>query len=78
MRIPRDVSGEELSKLLARLGYEVVRQTGSHVRLSRRDEHHVTIPRHHELKIGTLSGIIKDVADHVNMTREEVVRTLWG
>jgi predicted RNA binding protein YcfA (HicA-like mRNA interferase family) len=48
MRIPRDLSGADLIKRLERLGYEISRQTGSHVRLtSRRDgEHHVTVPKH--------------------------------
>ena len=77
MRLPRDVSGEELSGLLIKLGYEIVRQSGSHMRLSRQGRHHITIPRHRELKVGTLSGIIKDIADEVGMSREDVIRALW-
>jgi hypothetical protein len=34
MRLPRDLSGEELIRKLRRLGYEQTRQTGSHVRLT--------------------------------------------
>lgn len=34
MRIPRDVGGDDLAKLLTRYGYEVTRQTGSHLRLT--------------------------------------------
>ena len=34
MKLPRDLSGDELAKALARLGYIVDRQTGSHIRLS--------------------------------------------
>jgi predicted RNA binding protein YcfA (HicA-like mRNA interferase family) len=47
MRLPRDLAGEELAVLLGRYGYEVTRQTGSHMRLTttQRGEHHVTIPR---------------------------------
>ena len=78
MRLPRDVSGEELSRLLSRLGYEVVRQSGSHIRLSRGGEHQITIPRHRDLKVGTISGIIKDLADHLEMSRDEIVSSLWG
>lgn len=77
MKLPRGVGGDELSRRLTRVGYAVVRQTGSHMRLSRNGEHHITVPRHRELKVGTLSGIVKDVADHLNMTRDEVVRLLW-
>ena len=45
MRLPRDVSGDDLAKALAALGYRVTRQTGSHLRLTtlERGEHHVTI-----------------------------------
>jgi predicted RNA binding protein YcfA (HicA-like mRNA interferase family) len=57
MKLPRDVSGSDLAKALRRLGYQVTRQTGSHLRLTttERGEHHVTIPNHNPLKIGTLS-----------------------
>ena len=34
MKIPRDVGGEELAKLLKNYGYQVTRQTGSHIRLT--------------------------------------------
>jgi predicted RNA binding protein YcfA (HicA-like mRNA interferase family) len=46
MRLPRDISGEELSALLQRHGYQITRQTGSHMRLTtlHGGEHHITIP----------------------------------
>jgi predicted RNA binding protein YcfA (HicA-like mRNA interferase family) len=34
MKLPRDLSGAELAKALAQLGYRVTRQTGSHLRLT--------------------------------------------
>ena len=34
MRLPRDLSGEALADMLGRYGYEVTRQTGSHMRLT--------------------------------------------
>jgi predicted RNA binding protein YcfA (HicA-like mRNA interferase family) len=45
MRIPRNVDGEKLTQLLSRFGYEVTRQTGSHIRVTttRGGEHHLTI-----------------------------------
>lgn len=48
MKLPRDMSGEDLARLLEKLGYQVARQTGSHLRLTTAipSEHHVTIPRH--------------------------------
>ncbi|MBI2858242.1 MAG: type II toxin-antitoxin system HicA family toxin [Chloroflexi bacterium] len=65
---------------LGRLGYQVAWQTGSHVRLTRtaEGEHRVTIPRHRTLKVGTLNSILKDVAKHLKMSKEELVRELWG
>jgi len=53
VRLPREASGEQLAALLRRYGYEVTRQTGSHMRLTttREGEHHVTIPRHGSLRI---------------------------
>ncbi len=73
MKLPRDLSGEELARLLHRYGYEVTRQTGSHMRLTstlRGTEHHVTIPAHRELRVGTLSTILADVAAYLEMDRE--------
>ena len=79
MRLPRDLSGAELARALGRLGYEVTRQTGSHVRLTRPDggEHHVTIPDHDPLKVGTLNGILRDVAAHLGLTRDELLEKLF-
>lgn len=80
MKLPRDVSGEEIAKLLGRLGYGVTRQTGSHVRLSRlaEVEHRITIPRHSALRVGTLNSILKDVAEHLGVSKDELVQELWG
>jgi predicted RNA binding protein YcfA (HicA-like mRNA interferase family) len=58
----------------------VTRQSGSHVRLTRRGEveHHITIPLYHTLKVGTLHGILTNVAEHLGVTKEELVKSLWG
>ena len=67
MKLPRDLSGADLAKALSRVGYTISRQTGSHIRLTadfpRR--HHVTIPAHESLRVGTLSRIIGEVAGTV-------------
>ena len=80
MRLPRGVDGEELAALLRRYGYEVTRQTGSHLRLTttQEGEHHVTIPRHGSLRVGTLSAILRDVAEHLEIPRQILVDTLFG
>jgi predicted RNA binding protein YcfA (HicA-like mRNA interferase family) len=78
MRLPRDWGGEKLARLLRRYGYEVTRQTGSHMRLTTQQggEHHVTIPRHSPLRIGTLNAILKDVGQHLGLERDELLAEL--
>ncbi len=80
MRLPRDLSGEELAVLLGRYGYEVTRQTGSHMRLTTTEggEHHVTIPRHESLRVGTLNAIVRDIAEHLDIPRQTLLETLFG
>ena len=80
MRLPRDVSGAELAKRLERLGYRVTRQTGSHLRLTWTDppEHHVTIPNHESLRVGTLATILQSVAARMGLSRDELVTRLFG
>jgi predicted RNA binding protein YcfA (HicA-like mRNA interferase family) len=75
MRIPRDIGGHDLIKLLGTYGYTVTRQTGSHIRLTtaQNGQHHITVPNHSPLKIGTLSAIISDVAAHLNKTKETLL-----
>ena len=80
MRLPRDVSGKQLAILLGRYGYEVTRQTGSHLRLTttQEGEHHVTIPLHDSPRVGTLSAVLSDVAEHLGIPRQKLVETLFG
>lgn len=78
MKLPRDVSGDALAKSLKGLGYQITRQTGSHLRLTTTEEgeHHVTIPRHDPLRIGTFAAILDDVAAHFHISREELLSKL--
>lgn len=80
MKLPRDLGADSLSKRLARYGYNVTRQTGSHLRLTTTQggEHHVTIPAHGALRVGTLNAILSDVAAHLKKSKEEVVAELFG
>jgi predicted RNA binding protein YcfA (HicA-like mRNA interferase family) len=79
MRIPRDLTGRELIKALGKLGYEVSRQSGSHIRLTtaRNGTHHITIPDHRPIKVGTLAGVLADVAAHHQMTRDQLLAYLF-
>lgn len=80
MKLPRDLSGAELIRALGKLGYRVTRQSGSHVRLTTDtpSQHHVTIPNHDPLKVGTLAAILADVAAHSRLSRDQVVERLFG
>jgi len=54
MKLPRDVGGNDLAALLSRYGYEITRQTGSHLRLTSSagdGAHNLTIPAHRPLKV---------------------------
>jgi len=80
MKLPRDISGPRLAQLLNVFGYQPTRQTGSHLRLTTFEggEHHITIPQHDTLRVGTLASILDDVAQHVQLSRAEVVEQLFG
>ena len=78
-KLPRDLSGKELAALLEQYGYVITRQTGSHIRLTSSaadKEHHITIPNHAPLKIGTLNAIIRDITGHLKMDRHILIQEL--
>ena len=74
MKLPRGVSGERLLNALVQLGYEKIRQKGSHVRLRHAGppQHVVTIPLHDSLKTGTFHGIVSEVAQMRSIRVEAV------
>ncbi|MGA8538898.1 MAG: type II toxin-antitoxin system HicA family toxin [Terriglobales bacterium] len=81
MRLPRDLSGHELTRLLQRYGYERTRQVGSHIRLKsslRGHPHQITVPDHRSLRLGTLSAILSDVASYLNIERTRLEQELFG
>ena len=78
MKIPRDCDGATLSRALRVLGYVLARQTGSHMTLTTQNhgEHHVTIPAHRPIKVGTLQGILKSIARHHGVAIDDLLREL--
>jgi predicted RNA binding protein YcfA (HicA-like mRNA interferase family) len=79
-KIPRDLSGSAFTGLLRVYGYEISRQTGSHIRLTTHYTgicHNITIPNHFPLKIGTLNNILKDIADYLKIDKESLVDKLF-
>ncbi|NES21969.1 MAG: type II toxin-antitoxin system HicA family toxin [Symploca sp. SIO3E6] len=73
-KMPR-ISSREAIRALERLGFEQVRQTGSHVVMKKETEEGevgCVVPVHRELKVGTLSGILKQA----QVTVEELIESL--
>jgi predicted RNA binding protein YcfA (HicA-like mRNA interferase family) len=56
-KLPR-ISGAEAQRVLERLGFQKVRQSGSHV-VMKRDAQGCALPMHDELKVGTLAGLLR-------------------
>lgn len=80
MKLPRNISARELIRSLGKIGYEVSRQKGSHLRLTCKfpTEHHITVPNHDPIKIGTLSSILADIATYRNQTKDDLIGEIFG
>jgi predicted RNA binding protein YcfA (HicA-like mRNA interferase family) len=78
-RLPRDLSGDELTAALRRLDYVPTRQRGSHVRLTteQNGRHDITVPRSKPLRVGTLAAILRAVAAHFEISRDELLARLF-
>ena len=73
------ISGDKLIKILTKLGYEIVRQKGSHIRLRKKTEigeHNITVPKHREIAKGTLNDILSKVSLWNNISKEELIKML--
>jgi predicted RNA binding protein YcfA (HicA-like mRNA interferase family) len=73
-KLPR-ISIREAIRALERLGFEQIRQTGSHVVMKKQTPEGTTgcvVPLHQELKVGTLSGILKQA----QVIPEELIENL--
>jgi predicted RNA binding protein YcfA (HicA-like mRNA interferase family) len=80
MKLPRDIDARQLVKALAKFGYVVTRQSGSHIRLTcaAPTPHSLTVPNHSPLKPGTLNAIPSDVATHHRIEKSALVDALFG
>jgi len=79
VKIPRDVAGRQLIKVLCRdYGYRQVNQEGSHVILTTDDpsSQRIAIPDHKAIRVGTLNSILRAVARHKGIEREELIKAL--
>ncbi len=81
MKLPRDISAEQLISRLSRYGYAASRQTGSHIRLVSTlmgSPHYITIPAHKTLKSGTLNAIIRDIASYLKKSKQDFQGELFS
>lgn len=79
-KIPRDISGRKLMKLLEKYGYQITRETASHIRLIsnyKNKEHKITVPDHHSIKIGTLNNILNDLANYLEIDKKKLLEGLF-
>jgi predicted RNA binding protein YcfA (HicA-like mRNA interferase family) len=79
MKLPRDLKGSDLVKALCRAwDYRVVHQEGSHVIIQTETPSHqrISIPDHNPIRLGTLNSILRLVAQHKGVEREDILRSL--
>ena len=66
----RRLSGQDVINILAKLGFSVHSQRGSHVKLPRLgpagEKQTLTIPAHRELDTGTLQAIVRQAARYIS------------
>ena len=73
------VSGSRLIKFLQSLGYKIVRQRGSHIRLEKHSSsstHAITVPNHREIAKGTLSDILGALARNIGRDKSDFIKSL--
>ena len=82
MKRPRGLSGTKVVRRLARhYGYRVTRSRGSHMTVTLTaggEDHQVTVPRHRDVRIGTLDASIVDVAVIPGLRKQAVRETLFS
>ena len=79
MKIPRDLSGAQLVKVLCRdWNYRVVHQEGSHIILQTDTPapQRLSVPNHHPVRVGTLNSIVRAVSAHKGVDRQQLLESL--
>ncbi|MBI3935074.1 MAG: type II toxin-antitoxin system HicA family toxin [Acidobacteria bacterium] len=79
MKIPRDLSGHDLATALCRhWGNTQVHQVGSHTILQTQEPspHRIVIPAHPALRVGTLNGILRAVARHKGVEKQDILDSI--
>ncbi len=75
MKLPRNTSGADLVKALRVCRLRDNKANRYHIRLttSENGTHHVTIPNHNPLRVGTFAAILDDIANHFKISRSELL-----
>lgn len=79
MKIPRDISSDDIIQSLKKYDYKITHQTGSHIRLTsnlKGKEHNITIPKHKDLKVGTINNILNDISKYLEIDKESLIKDL--
>lgn len=79
MKLPGDLSGEQLVKHLCKWwDYSRIHQVGSHIILEteRPSHHRIAVPAHSPLRIGTLNAILSSIARHKGVSREDILNNI--
>lgn len=77
MKLPRDLSGRELVKILCKhWDYAQVNQEGSHIILQTEtpSRQRIPVPDHNPLRLGTLNSILRLIATHKGVEKESILR----
>jgi predicted RNA binding protein YcfA (HicA-like mRNA interferase family) len=79
MGVLPQISGSILCKVLERLGYSVISQKGSHIKLKlicKKGTHIIIIPNHKAIARGTLNDILNKVCLWVDQSKDELIGLL--
>lgn len=79
MKVPRNLQGRSLAEALCRnWQYRKVAQQGSHIIIEADTpfQHRIAIPDHSPLRIATLHSILRAVARHKDVSREQLIDSL--
>ena len=68
------VAAREIIKALEKIGFQAIRQKGSHVRMKHKDNRVVTIPIHKGKTIG--KGLLRKILQDAEFTVLEFIRLL--
>lgn len=75
-KIPRNLSAKKLINNLGKWQYKISRKRGDHIRLTSNFmgyKHHITIPNHNPIKVGTLNAILKDIASYLKINKDDLL-----